>query len=101
MPVLHLDTSVLELDFNLVDLDFHVAIITKSRLPIPSGKVDRLVATVLVAGDAAPFLELQNFIFGEVLRNDDVLLPFEVLRQDLCWRVEVTCTRHYIGASSQ
>ena len=93
MPVLHLDTSVLELDFNLLefdfnllDLNFHVAIITKSRLPIPSGKVDRFVATVLVAGDATPFLELQNFIFGEVLRNDNMLLPFEVLRQDLCWQ---------------
>jgi hypothetical protein len=89
MPVLHLDTSIFELDLNLLDLNFHVAIIAKSRLPIPSGKVDRLVATVLVAVDAAPFLEVQNFISGEVLRNDDILLPFEVLRQDLCWRVEL------------
>ena len=89
MPVLHLDTSIFELDLNLLDLNFHVAIIAKIRLPIPSGKVDRLVATVLVAVDAAPFLEVQNFISGEVLRNDDILLPFEVLRQDLCWRVEL------------
>jgi hypothetical protein len=79
MPVLHLDTSVFELDFNLHDLIFHVAIIVKSRLPIPSGKADRLIDTVLVAVDAPPFLELQNFICGEVLRNDDILLPFEVL----------------------
>ena len=85
--MLHLDTSVLELDFNLVDLNFHVAIIAKSRLPIPSGKVHRLVTTVLVAVDATPCLELQNFICREVLRNDDILLPFEVLLQDLCGRV--------------
>jgi hypothetical protein len=86
MRVLHLDTSVLELDVNLLDLNFHVAIIANSRLPIPSGKVDRFVATVLVAGDAPAFVERQNFICREVLRNDDILLPLEVLRQDLCWQ---------------
>jgi hypothetical protein len=90
--LLHQDNSFLQLDFNLLDLNFHVAIITKSRLPIPSGKVDRLVATILVAGYAPLFLELQSFMSGEVLRNDDIRLPLEVLRQDLCWRVELTCT---------
>jgi hypothetical protein len=79
---LHLDTSIFELDLNLLDLDFHVAIIVKSRLPIPDGKVDRLVPTVLVAVDTTPFLEIQNFISGEVLRNDDILLSFEVLRKE-------------------
>jgi hypothetical protein len=63
-------------------------------MPIPRENVDRLVATVLVAGDAPPFLELQNFISAEALRNDDILLPFEVLLQDPCWRVVLTCTPH-------
>jgi hypothetical protein len=38
---------------------------------------------------------ISSLVFGEVLRNDNILLPFEVLGQDLCWRVELTCTRHW------
>jgi hypothetical protein len=59
----------------------------ESRLPIPSRIVDRLVVSVLALIDALPFLEHHNFICGEVLRNHNILLPFE---QDLI----VTLTYH-------
>jgi hypothetical protein len=101
MRVLHLDSSVLEVQCTLLQLKFDAAIVAKSRQPIPSRKEDRLVATVLLPADLRKIFELQNFMCGEVLRNDDIVLPFQVLGQDLCWRVEVTCTRHYIGACSQ
>jgi len=42
MRVLHLDSSVLEVAFTLLHLKFHAPIIAKSRLPIVTGKVDRL-----------------------------------------------------------
>ena len=69
--VLQLDTSVLQLDFNVLGLNFHLANIrlgnichTECRLPIPSGLVNRLVASVL---DLTKLM--QNFICGEVLRK--------------------------------
>jgi hypothetical protein len=62
--VLHrLNKRVLEVDFHVLGLHLELVNIrlenishTKSRLPIPRGIVDRLVATVLVAVDVHPFL---------------------------------------------
>ncbi len=41
--------------------------------PFQRGKVDKLVVTVLLTVDTHPFLQIQNFIPGEVLRNNNIL----------------------------
>ena len=98
--MLQLDTSVLELDFNVLDLNLHLANIrlgnishTECRLSIPNGLVNRLVSSVLDLTKLIHIHFLSSRISSVEKCPGTILLPFGDAGQDLCWQVELTCTR--------